>query len=251
VAKETPSTNVAGEPFKLSDYIKYGIVDGAQTYTRETAIAAVDATATKLNVAYESGTKTLQPKAENSTAHEAIVTMVVYMPETVGNEANAKKGAATPTIHLGINLFATQATAESDSFDDQYDKDAGWNGVIPTDMPDSLVLEFADEARDGGKIILKDTDAFVYLNKLVDYFKANATQHPYNHYYYNMHWSVELEADINLMNIPIDTIQAGFFGGGFDGKGHTISNVVMKNGQMTAHGIGYQPKDSILSLLDK
>ena len=27
--------------------------------------------------------------------------------------------------------------------------------------------------------------------------------------------------------------------------------VVMKNGQMTAHGIGYQPKQSILALLDK
>ena len=27
--------------------------------------------------------------------------------------------------------------------------------------------------------------------------------------------------------------------------------VVMKNGQMTAHGIGYQPKDSILALLNK
>ena len=27
--------------------------------------------------------------------------------------------------------------------------------------------------------------------------------------------------------------------------------VVMKNGQMTAHGIGYQPKASILALLDK
>ena len=154
VASETPSTNVAGEPFKLSDYIKYGIVDGEQDYTRETAIAAVDATATKLNVAFESGTKTLQPKAENSTAHEAIVTMVVYMPETVGNEANAMMGAATPSINLGIHLRATQVEAEEDSFGPDYDEDAWAKGMK---VNNEAELDAAiKNVEDGGLIILAD-----------------------------------------------------------------------------------------------
>ena len=48
IASETGSVNVAGQNFLLSDYIKFGIVDGAQTYTREQAVAAVDNTAKTL-----------------------------------------------------------------------------------------------------------------------------------------------------------------------------------------------------------
>ena len=47
--------------------------------------------------------------------------MAVYMPSTVGNEANAKKDAAAPMINPGINIFATQASVESDSFGPDYD----------------------------------------------------------------------------------------------------------------------------------
>ena len=135
VASEIGSVNVNDEAFKLSDFIKFGIVDGAQTYTRDQAIAAVDATATALKTAYNSGTTALEAKNDGNT-DEKIVTMVVYMPTTVGNEANAKTGAAVPTINLGINLYATQMTAESDSFNDQYDKDA-WH-------PDMEVTTAAD-----------------------------------------------------------------------------------------------------------
>ena len=123
VVDEVKSTNVNGTEFKLSDFIKYGIVDGDQDYTRETAVAAVDATATALAEAYTSDSISL-PAKNDTNSDEKIVTMVVYMPTTVGNDANHAKGAAVPTINLGINLFATQATVESDSFDNQYDKDA-------------------------------------------------------------------------------------------------------------------------------
>ena len=122
IAGETASVNVYGDPFLLSDYIKFGIVDGAQTYTREQAVAAVDATATALKTAYNSNVAELLPGTGSDS--EDIVTMVVYMPTTVGNEANHAAGAAVPTINLGLNLFATQLTYEKDSFDDQYDKNA-------------------------------------------------------------------------------------------------------------------------------
>ena len=58
---------------------------------------------------------------ENATsgdASEKIVTLVVWMPTNVGNEANHKTGAATPSIELGISVAATQYTYESDSFDE-------------------------------------------------------------------------------------------------------------------------------------
>ena len=123
IVSEVGSVNVADENFKLSDYIKYGIVGGAQTYTREQAVEAVDAAAVALKTAYKSDTLSLEPK-NDTDSDEKIVTMVVYMPTTVGNEANHKTGAVQPTINLGINVFATQYTYEEDSFDEMYDKDA-------------------------------------------------------------------------------------------------------------------------------
>ena len=123
VASETGSVNVKGEDFKLSDHIKFGIVEGAQTYTREEAVSAVDASADKLNTAWNSAVTKLEAKNDTDT-DEKIVTMVVYMPTTVGNEANHAKDAAQPVIKLGINLFATQVEAEADSFNEFYDKDA-------------------------------------------------------------------------------------------------------------------------------
>ena len=124
IVSETGSKNVLGNEFKLSDYIKFGVVEGAQTYNREQAIAAVEANATALNVAYGTGTVKLDPKTETNTDNEDIVTMVVYMPTSVDNNANYAKGEAVPTILLGLNLYATQVEAEDDSFGTDYDKDA-------------------------------------------------------------------------------------------------------------------------------
>ena len=119
VASETGSVNMAGEDFLLSEFIKFAVIDGENTYARDEAIAAAEAAgATALKTAYNSGTTQLLATEED------YVTMVVYMPTTVGNEANPAKGAATPTINLGLNLFATQTAYEEDSFNDQYDADA-------------------------------------------------------------------------------------------------------------------------------
>ena len=48
IASETGSVNKEGKSFLLSDYIKFGVVEGEQNYNREQAVAAVDATATAL-----------------------------------------------------------------------------------------------------------------------------------------------------------------------------------------------------------
>ena len=125
VASEVASVSVLGNQFKLSDYIKYGVVSGDQTYDRAGAIAAVDASAVALSNDF-SAAGTLLAAAENEES-ASIVTMVVYMPETVGNEANYAAGAAVPTVNLGINLLATQFAYEKDSFNENYDVNAGYN----------------------------------------------------------------------------------------------------------------------------
>ncbi|MBQ7010643.1 MAG: hypothetical protein IJN63_02960, partial [Clostridia bacterium] len=58
----------------------------------------------------------------------AYTTMVVFMPTTIGNEAN-HNGTKVPVINLGINIVATQYTSETDSFGKDYDKDATYPDV--------------------------------------------------------------------------------------------------------------------------
>lgn len=121
VAEEITSINVAGEELRLSNYIEFGIVDG-QFADRDAARAAVQ-NATKLSAGYNEDQIALLP----GEAKE--ITMVVYMPETVGNEANYKTGYNAPQITLGINLMATQLVHENDSFGNDYDENAIFVGV--------------------------------------------------------------------------------------------------------------------------
>ena len=132
VISETPSINVNDEAFKLSEHLVFKAVelpDALTTYSdREVA---------QLTAGTEKGLKDYNGKTTKlEVGGEDYVALIVYMPETVGNEANYKTGAAVPTINLGINLFATQKDAESDSFGPDYDKDAWADGFKVTTAQD-------------------------------------------------------------------------------------------------------------------
>ena len=129
VADERPGTNVAGESFKLSDHIKFALIEGEQTYTtREAALTAAEAaTPVKLSELAVDKTGVLYPKGKGES--ESLVTLIIYMPTTVRNEANYLTGTEAPTVDLGIKLVATQTPYESDSFDDQYDASA-WDTLM-------------------------------------------------------------------------------------------------------------------------
>ena len=123
IASETGSYNVADEYFKLSNYIQFGVIENVNgennAYSKDAAgraKAIADVTeAKKISSGYS--------KAASMTAgQEEYLALVVYMPTTVGNEANYYN-ADVPTINLGINVYATQDTVEFDSFDNQYDND--------------------------------------------------------------------------------------------------------------------------------
>ena len=122
IAGETGSTNVYDNPFNLSDYIRFAVLDGDKTgdsVDRDALVAA--ATDSKL---IKEGYSKEDHLLAGETDSEKIVTLVVWMPKTVGNEANHKTEATAPSIDLGISVVATQYTHENDSFNNQYDKDA-------------------------------------------------------------------------------------------------------------------------------
>ena len=116
--------NSKGDKILLSKYLKIGIAEGKNaaegTFTNRKD--AIDAAADNL-VAYNTYTKesTLLPATDNSESADYLA-FVVYMPTTVGNEANAVDSSHLPWIRFNLALNATQASYEKDSFDETYDK---------------------------------------------------------------------------------------------------------------------------------
>ena len=147
VVNEVAGVNKAGEPFKLSDHLVFKVVempDALTTYTDRQATIVASGT--------EKGLKDYNGK---TTALEVTgvdyVALIVYMPKTVGNEANYR-GTEIPKIELGVNLYATQYNAESDSFGPDYDEDA-WH----PDFTAASVEDLAAALASGGKIQVNGT----------------------------------------------------------------------------------------------
>lgn len=143
IVSETSGTNVDGKTFKLSDYIYMGVVENVNGETgayadREAAVSAVSR-ASIISTGYTKSGSMLKD------ADDLYLAVVVYMPESVGNEANYKTGTVAPEIDLGINLVATQLTAENDSFGNDYDADALVCDVLATPATFAEILANAQE----------------------------------------------------------------------------------------------------------
>ena len=136
IAGETGSTNVYNNAFQLSDYIRFAVLNDDQSGLGRDALVAAAADSKLIKEGYT---------AENHLAkgESKTVTLVVWMPTTVGNEANHKTGVAAPAIDLGINVVATQDTVEHDSFGDQYDKDAEYP-IVAMDTLQELINNAAE-----------------------------------------------------------------------------------------------------------
>ena len=132
VVCETASKNVAGKDFLLSDYLQYGVVEGQQSLfaSRDQAITAVQSPS-KLADSYRHAVLS----ADDEPVYLALV---VFMPQTVGNEANYR-GAKIPKIELGVSVTATQAVEEHDSFGTTYDETSVFVVSTPQEFNDAVV----------------------------------------------------------------------------------------------------------------
>ena len=117
IANEVGSTNVYNNAFNLSDYIRFAVLDGDKSSLNRDAMVAAATDSKLIKEGYSAEDHLLA--GENNS--EKIVTLVVWMPTTVGNEANHKTGVTAPSIDLGISVVATQYTHENDSFGNDYD----------------------------------------------------------------------------------------------------------------------------------
>ena len=115
--------NAAGDLFYIDKYLKIGLAETNVAFTdRSVALAAI-----------ANSEKTLAKELPitnswvtlNSGAESDPFAVVLYMPTTVGNEANNVQSWRKPSVKgLGLIVNATQATVESDSFGNTYDEKA-------------------------------------------------------------------------------------------------------------------------------
>ena len=136
LVSETKGINKAGKEFALSDYLKvktspiqednqYGNIMVGIAFDRDASKAIGWNPETNFK-----DTKVMTNDYILSAGQQVYFIMQVYMPESVGNEANAISTEKTPSIDFGINFVATQATVESDSYDNKYDKDATYPVIV-------------------------------------------------------------------------------------------------------------------------
>ncbi len=247
VFQETAGKNKLGEngeTFLLSDYLYTEIVD--VDATRESILASEKGTKFKGSIPMSEMGKLVAKGKEDATegtVSEQIIGLAIWMPTSVGNEAN-HDGKNIPTIEFGINLVATQLTSEEDSFDNQYDVAATWVGIIPATLEDTTLVIEPTLGEQTGTVTVNSPEDLVYLSKLAQewvslYSNGEGTNvGSYREsvggkgtaYYYHWTWDVELTADLDMNNIPMDSVDISYWDN-FEGNGHTISNVVLKDGQ--------------------
>ena len=212
VADETSGFNKAGEEFLLSDYLYTATVDTAAT--RDDILAITNGARLKESV-------TIDKAMLMAAGAQEEVALAIWMPTIVDNDAN-HNGTDIPEITFSVELFATQAMKETDSFGDDYDKAAPWAGGIDTAWYDPAATEYViDSAEElaGLAAIVNGTanDSSAMPAAIAqDSFKGK---------------TVKLGADIDLRNLawtPIGNYAYPFLGD-FDGQGHTVYNLVVSN----------------------
>ena len=222
IVSETAGVNQAGKEFKLSDYIKFGVVEGVNGETgayskddagRAKAVSDV-ASAEKLNVGY---TK----PGSMASGDELYLALVVYMPTNVGNEAN--HNGTVPKIDLGINVVATQVEAELDSFGDDYDEDAWDPDMVVTSA--SELATAIENVKDGGIIALAEDLKF----------DEDSRTHNSDTYYDGLYYigDKSFTIDLNGKTITNDSAVNDYLLN-FKNDGTKANTITIKNGTIEA-----------------
>ena len=135
IVDETAGINKLNQEYKLSDYLKVKTLSQEASGIGDICIGMAFS-ARNDGLGY---TATANFKDATVLDHDLFLApgevgnyliMKVYMPETVGNEANAISTEKVASINFGLNVVATQIPYEKDSFGNTYDKDATYPVIV-------------------------------------------------------------------------------------------------------------------------
>ncbi len=151
VLNEVIGKNIDGGDIKLSEILKYDLIELTSDTTYADRAAALAAVSDAKNLMTETVSDTME--AEATAKYYALV---VYMPIDVNNNAN-HNGTNIPSIQLGVNVNATQYTSESDTFGNDYDEDAQLSKQINVHNQTELHSVISEAtATDTTKLVLAD-----------------------------------------------------------------------------------------------
>ena len=227
VTKEVIGKNKEGQDIKLSNLLQFSTVTQQADIIGDILLKLAfgnrgSASSTDLR---QFTLQTVLNESELGVDAAHYIIIRVEMPSTIGNEANAKDKESVPSIEFGIDVLAKQFTAESDSFGNDYDKDAEyptmtdtWDGTADTSWytGDSGINEYTIESAEelaglsklindlGTQTISEDSDLLDALNSKT--------------------FTLGCDIDLSGQNfVPIGGVDKGVaFEGVFDGGGHTI-----------------------------
>ena len=147
IVDETVGINKSEQEYKLSDYLKVKTLSQEANKIGDICIGMAFSERND-GLSY---TATANFKDATVLDHDLFLApgevgnyliMKVYMPETVGNEANAISTEKAASINFGLNVVATQVAYEKDSFGNTYDKDATYPVVVSqNELNTSLTLD--------------------------------------------------------------------------------------------------------------
>lgn len=154
VDSEVPGINVDEEEFYLSDHLVFKVKelnDATEIGSFDSRESMIESSDVKGLKSYNGEDKFLD--AKGGAKDVAYVALLVYMPTSVGNEANYR-GDKVPAINLSVNLYATQYTSESDAFGNDYDEEAFYANAYVTNAAELAVA--IEDAEDGDIIALME-----------------------------------------------------------------------------------------------
>ena len=227
-----------GEVSDLSDVIDVYYLDPADQIASRTDLTDVNKLGTLTEVLAGMATSA---NGALSAGESDTITIALKMQESAGNEYQNKSIGTD----FAVKLFATQYTAELDSFDELYDEKAPlWEGMADYDWydPDATeyILTTAEELAglaaivNGTAVPPVTTFAAGETSTIQDNFKGK---------------TIKLGNDINLCDIAWTPIgdNANPFLGNFDGQGYTVSNLFVSN-EGWAGLIGHAGKGSAVTI---
>ena len=182
-------------------------------------------------------------------ATSGVLKITVQMQTTAGNDYQGLSIGG-----IAVTLLATQDTVENDSFGNQYDKDAEYPAIVSeiatkykadaSVVPVGFVVEEKkNTAHDGinnitGTITIRDAESLLYFAYVLDpaaaYQKHRSDcpeEWPHTCIWYPGATArhIKLDADIDLANIVLPNGFGNMEDFDFDGQGHTIKNVTIRN----------------------
>ncbi len=158
IVEETDGINRNGEVFKLSDFIYFDVIADVNGETSPFESRDLAMKSVKNSTLISEG---FQKSDSLQSGDEIYLSMVIYMPTWVGDEAN-HNGITIPKVKLGIHAFATQITASDGESEDNEEESPKQTYGLPAywlDYLDEKILEINAKTKSSdGK-----TDAFIYI----------------------------------------------------------------------------------------